>query len=99
MFIKTTVRELFFHGVRFDCSASDFAASAVCGALKEKEEILIPEGDSIYRFGYLAKVRIIVSVVLENITAYYESENDLIKISLFIISFSSAINYKNILLS
>lgn len=55
VFIKTTVRELFFHGVRFDCSASDFAASAVCGALKEKEEILIPEGDSIYRFGYLAK--------------------------------------------
>lgn len=57
IFIKTTVRDLFFHGIPFDCTdVKDFAGSAVCSALQEREQILIREGGLRYRFGYLAKV-------------------------------------------
>lgn len=57
IFVKTTVRDLFFHGIPFDCTdVTDFAGSAVCSALKERDHILIQEGDLRYRFGYLAKV-------------------------------------------
>lgn len=58
MFIKTTIRDLFFNGIRFDCSVQDFAGVAVCNALKEKKETLIEESDSIFRYGFLAAVRI-----------------------------------------
>lgn len=57
IFVKTTVRDLFFHGISFDCTdVTDFAGSAVCSALKERDHILIQEGGLRYRFGYLAKV-------------------------------------------
>lgn len=57
IFVKTTVRDLFFHGIPFDCTdVTDFAGSAVCSALKERDHILIQEGGLRYRFGYLAKV-------------------------------------------
>ncbi|XP_012524477.1 sensory neuron membrane protein 1 [Monomorium pharaonis] len=56
IFIKTTVREVFFYGIKFDCTdITDFAGSAVCGALQEQEHILIKEEGLRYRFGYLAK--------------------------------------------
>ncbi|KAL6255879.1 hypothetical protein P5V15_013119 [Pogonomyrmex californicus] len=56
IFIKTTVKELFFYGISFDCTdVKDFAGSAVCSALQEKEDILIKEVDLRYRFGYFAK--------------------------------------------
>lgn len=56
IFIKTTVRDLFFHGISFDCTdITDFAGSAVCNALQEKEQILIREEGLRYRYGFLAK--------------------------------------------
>ncbi|XP_067206521.1 sensory neuron membrane protein 1-like isoform X2 [Linepithema humile] len=58
IFIKTTVKDLFFHGVSFDCTdVTDFAGSAVCGVLSEQTEMFIKEsGEGLrYRFGYLAK--------------------------------------------
>ncbi|XP_018346006.1 PREDICTED: sensory neuron membrane protein 1-like [Trachymyrmex septentrionalis] len=56
IFIKTTVKDLFFNGILFDCTdITDFAGSAVCSALQEKEEILIREEGLRFRFGYLAK--------------------------------------------
>ncbi|XP_025990530.2 sensory neuron membrane protein 1 isoform X2 [Solenopsis invicta] len=57
IFIKTTVKEIFFQGVPFDCTGiTDFGGSAMCSALQEKEEILIREGDSLrFRYGFLAK--------------------------------------------
>ncbi|XP_032687350.1 sensory neuron membrane protein 1-like [Odontomachus brunneus] len=56
IFIKTTVKELFFHGVYVDCrNITDFAGSAICTLLQEKDEMFIKEGDSIYKYGYLAK--------------------------------------------
>ncbi|XP_070167868.1 sensory neuron membrane protein 1-like isoform X3 [Polyergus mexicanus] len=56
IFIKTNMKELFFHGIRVDCSdIKDFAGSAVCSALQEKEDIFIREGELRYRYGYLAK--------------------------------------------
>ncbi|EZA62031.1 Sensory neuron membrane protein [Ooceraea biroi] len=54
IFIKTTVKDLFFRGITFDCSVTDFAGSAVCASLKERKDAgLIEEGDLI-RYGYLA---------------------------------------------
>lgn len=51
------MKELFFHGVRVDCSdVKDFAGSAVCSALQEKEDIFVREGELRYRYGFLAKV-------------------------------------------
>jgi len=58
IFIKTTVRDLFFYGIRFNCSVKDFAGSALCSALMKNKEILIQEDNSVYRYGYLAAVRI-----------------------------------------
>ncbi|XP_020289234.1 sensory neuron membrane protein 1-like isoform X1 [Pseudomyrmex gracilis] len=56
MFIKTTVKELFFDGVRFSCvDIKDFAGSALCGVLQEKSDTFILEGDSRYRYGYFSK--------------------------------------------
>ncbi|KYN23106.1 Scavenger receptor class B member 1 [Trachymyrmex cornetzi] len=56
IFIKTTVKDLFFDGILFDCTdITDFAGSAVCSALQEREEILIREEGLRFRFGYLAK--------------------------------------------
>lgn len=57
IFIKTTVKELFFDGIPVDCTdITDFAGSAVCGALKEREAIFILDGEARYRYGFLAKV-------------------------------------------
>ncbi|CAL1675564.1 unnamed protein product [Lasius platythorax] len=56
IFIKTNVKELFFHGIPVDCSnVNDFAGSAVCSALQEKEDIFIKEGELRYRYGFMAK--------------------------------------------
>ncbi|XP_025268755.1 sensory neuron membrane protein 1 isoform X2 [Camponotus floridanus] len=56
IFIKTNMKELFFYGLRVDCSEiKDFAGSAVCSALQEKEDILIREAELRYRYGFLAK--------------------------------------------
>lgn len=57
IFIKTTVKELFFNGVHFECKdITDFAGSTICGLLQEKQEMLVKEAELIYRYGYLAKV-------------------------------------------
>ncbi|XP_029174176.1 sensory neuron membrane protein 1-like [Nylanderia fulva] len=56
IFIKTTIKDLFFRGILVDCTdITDFAGSAVCNALKEKEAIFIVEGESRYKYGFLAK--------------------------------------------
>lgn len=55
------MKELFFYGLRVDCSEiKDFAGSAVCSALQEKEDILIREAELRYRYGFLAKVCICI---------------------------------------
>lgn len=64
MFVKTSVKEMFFYGLRIDCTVEDFAGSAVCGALEDKEEILVEESESVYRYGFLAKVRVCVLIIL-----------------------------------
>ncbi|XP_072748118.1 sensory neuron membrane protein 1-like isoform X2 [Anoplolepis gracilipes] len=56
IFIKTNMKDLFFRGIFLDCSnISDFAGSAVCSALQEKEHLFIKEGELRYRYGFLAK--------------------------------------------
>ncbi|XP_014488833.1 PREDICTED: sensory neuron membrane protein 1-like [Dinoponera quadriceps] len=55
IFIKTTVKELFFTGIYFECKdVTDFAGSAVCSSLREREHMFVREAELIYRYGYLA---------------------------------------------
>lgn len=64
MFIKTTVKDLFFHGIPFDCTdVTDFAGSAVCSALMDKAaNTFVKDGEGLrYRFGYLAAVCIFLA--------------------------------------
>lgn len=56
VFFKTTVKELFFEGLRINCDVDDFAGSAVCNELEDQEDILVKESESVYRYGFLAKV-------------------------------------------
>lgn len=56
IFVKTTPKELFFEGVRFECTVTDFAGSAICSSLQEREHIFVKEAELIYRYGYLATV-------------------------------------------
>lgn len=64
IFIKTTVKDLFFRGIYFECKdVTDFAGSAICNLLQEKEEMFMKEGDLTYRYGYLAKVRDILKYI------------------------------------
>lgn len=82
IFIKTTIKDLFFNGIRFDCSVQDFAGVAVCNALKEKKETLIEESDSIFRYGFLATVRQFLrcSINLISLCTNYCFKNEFYKI-------------------
>ncbi|KAL0120154.1 hypothetical protein PUN28_008067 [Cardiocondyla obscurior] len=74
IFIKTTVKDLFFHGIPFDCTGvTDFAGSAVCGELQKRENIFIHEEGLRFRFGYLAKAN--GSLLPERIRVYRGIKN------------------------
>ncbi|XP_077281614.1 sensory neuron membrane protein 1-like isoform X1 [Temnothorax americanus] len=74
IFIKTSVKDLFFNGIRFDCTdITDFAGSAVCNALQEREQILIREEGLRFRYGFLARTN--GSLLPERIRVYRGIKN------------------------
>ncbi|XP_050598000.1 sensory neuron membrane protein 1 isoform X2 [Bombus affinis] len=50
VFVRAKAREILFDGVPLDCTGKDFASSAICNVLKEKEDALLPDGPGRYLF-------------------------------------------------
>ncbi|KAK9307568.1 hypothetical protein QLX08_002178 [Tetragonisca angustula] len=42
VFVRAKAREILFDGLPIDCTGKDFASTAICNALKEKEDTLMP---------------------------------------------------------
>ncbi|CAD1478955.1 unnamed protein product [Heterotrigona itama] len=42
VFVRAKAREILFDGLPVDCTGKDFASTAICTALKEKEDALMP---------------------------------------------------------
>ena len=57
VFVRAKAREILFDGVPLDCTGKDFASSAICNVLKEKEDALLPDGPGRYLFSLFGPVR------------------------------------------
>ncbi|XP_012339100.2 LOW QUALITY PROTEIN: sensory neuron membrane protein 1-like [Apis florea] len=50
VFVRAKAREILFDGLPVDCTGKDFATSAICSVLKEKDDALIADGPGRYLF-------------------------------------------------
>ncbi|XP_053979000.1 sensory neuron membrane protein 1-like isoform X1 [Hylaeus volcanicus] len=50
VFVRAKAKDILFEGLPIDCTVKDFAGSAVCGQLKEKEAQFRKEGEGQYFF-------------------------------------------------
>ncbi|XP_017757979.1 PREDICTED: sensory neuron membrane protein 1-like [Eufriesea mexicana] len=50
VFVRAKAREILFDGIPVDCTVKDFASTAICNALKENADALIPDGPGRYLF-------------------------------------------------
>lgn len=60
VFIRAKAREILFDGLPVDCTGKDFASSAICSVLKEKDDALIADGPGRYLFSLFGPVRIFI---------------------------------------
>ncbi|XP_076179676.1 sensory neuron membrane protein 1 [Ptiloglossa arizonensis] len=50
VFVRAKARDILFDGLIIDCTVKDFAGSAICSALKEKTDVLLPDGQGHFMF-------------------------------------------------